>query len=183
MPACEVTRNHTIHFFRKGVGQIARSEAAFDMAERNASIEGGECRHHDGRRIPLPEHHIRIFAGERVIQCDHQASSQFGQRLVLAHDIQITISLDIEHLKDLIEHFPMLGSRKHSDSYPWLATASQNDWGHLDGLRTCPNHEKNSLNDVIGGVRRPPSRSRETVFQQRILLPVFGLIHHPQMKS
>ena len=51
MPACEVTRNHTIHFFRKGVGQIARSETAFDMAEWNAPIEGGECRHHDGGRI------------------------------------------------------------------------------------------------------------------------------------
>ncbi|MBB1650445.1 hypothetical protein A9976_13330 [Delftia sp. UME58] len=57
----------------------------------------------------MHQYGIRIFRLQHLIHLKEQTPCQFRQCLIRSHDIHIDIWLDIEKIKNLIQHLAMLG--------------------------------------------------------------------------
>jgi hypothetical protein len=108
-------------------------------------IEGGK-RAAEGRcRVALDKDKVGILRCQVAIQGSHGAGRETGKGLIRLHEIQVGIGTDIEHLKDMVKHLPVLGGDAHAALKDWIRAESKNYRGHLDSLRARPEDDRDFL--------------------------------------
>ena len=125
-----------IGLLREGRLQVAGAQTRFHMAYRDVPIEGRQGPGQAGCGVALHQHHVRLFRIQNTAQRFEGPRRHPEEVLVLAHDVQIVVGLDLEEVQDLVEHLAML--RGHAD--PALNAVGlfqcRDQRCHLDGFRS-----------------------------------------------
>ena len=77
----------TIHFFREGIARIVAAQAGFDVADRDVAMKRRHRRCADGRGVTLDHQQIGLHLAQGRIHRRQYARGEFGQRLVLPHQV------------------------------------------------------------------------------------------------
>ena len=128
--------NNTIHFLRERLAQIARAQTRFDVSERDVAIKAGHGCGKNGRGVALRDDPIRPKLGEDLVKARQKPRGETRKGLIRLHDVEVDVGTDVEQLKNLIEHLPVLARCANGRSHLVRALLKfEDDRGHFDCLR------------------------------------------------
>ena len=134
-PLADQVDGTAVHFFRPWLRQVTGAQAGLDMGHRDATVERGQRRHHGGAGIAMHQDVIGVHLRQHRVQLRKQPSAQPVQGLVLDHDVQIEICLDLEQRHDLRQHLAMLPGDADPGIHTRRTRQELDQRRHLDGFR------------------------------------------------
>ncbi|MNV69291.1 hypothetical protein D3C71_1621950 [compost metagenome] len=149
-----------IHLFRPRPGDVAGTQARFDVPHRNAVMEGSDCSGHRRGGITVDQHAIGSHLRIQRIQALEQLGAQAVEGLVGNHHIKIVIGGDLEQRHHLVQHRPMLACGADDGFDIRRLTQRLYQRPHLDCFRTGTENRKNLH-------RRTPSRPANILYADR----------------
>ena len=132
-----------VHFFGVRQPRVARPQARFDVTNVNLPVKRRQRRRRAGRRIAVDEHDVGLRRCEYRLESGQHPGRDFGQRLVLGHDVEIEVRNDGKHRQQVVEHLAVL--RGDADDVVDFGVLRErpHDGRHLDGVGTRPENRHN----------------------------------------
>src|SRR5215510_9719047 len=110
MESCRHRRDAAIEFLGPWGEHVARSQASFDVSNRDLAIERAHRRGQSCRRVALGQHQGRPGIIQDVSETNQYIGSRIIEALIGPHDVEIEIRSDIEKLQDRMEQLSVLSS-------------------------------------------------------------------------
>ena len=131
----KVAHKRAVHFLRKGRVSVIGAQAGLDVADGHLVIKRSQRTGESRGRVAVDEHQIGPGGLEHLVHTEQRARGNGRERLLLLHDVQVVITLEVENVHHGIEHFAVLPGQA-ADALEILAGSQlQNERRHLDCLR------------------------------------------------
>ena len=108
------TRNTAVDLLWERLPAVARPQPSLDVADAAASVEGRQRRRGNGRGIALNEHPVGSLLAQDGFESSQDARRHLGRRLVVLHDVEVVLGLNVEDTQHLIQHVAVLGGDAHA---------------------------------------------------------------------
>ena len=137
--ACDAT----IDLLGKRLPAVTCSEASLDVADPCPGVMRAESCRHYSCRIALDEYPIWLFLEQDWLYFLQDCRSNLGRALVVLHDIQVVIGLNVEDAQHLVQHVAMLSGDAHATvDAVRVAGQLEDDRSEFDRFRPCPKHRQ-----------------------------------------
>lgn len=110
MPAGQHGSEPAIGFFGPGRGQVAGTQAGFDVGNRNLAIEGSQGSRKGGAGITVHEDEFRIAFCQYPVQCGKHARGQLAELLAGLPQVEHVVGHQTEEVQHRQRHVAMLAA-------------------------------------------------------------------------
>jgi len=104
------------------------------MSHRDLLIESGERRSHRRRGIAVHQHAVGLVVCDHVVHAAQHARRQGAEALIVLHDIEAEVRLEIEQIEHLRDHLLVLAGRADGHGESRRCLQATDERRHLDGL-------------------------------------------------
>ena len=157
-------------FISSGNGQleVVRSQASFDVRDRDLPMERGDRRPERARRVALDDDGTRLVLVQQLADATDRAAQDVVERLTRAHQLEVLIEADPEDGQHLIDQLHVLAGPDDGAWQPERAEAPDQR-RELDGLGT--------------GAEEHGDRAGEPTSRQVCGSPVSVVVDSPQPRA
>lgn len=131
-----------VDLFWKGGVFVTAAQASFEMCNMHLLVEtcesAGEC----STRITLDDHGVWLFGENHSLKTGQRVGNNIRKRLIMLHDIEVMVFLDLEKVQYLCQHFFMLGGHANHSFKGIISLKRLNKRRHLNGLGARTKDEK-----------------------------------------
>lgn len=124
----------SLDFFGEGLPLVASAQASLNMAEADAVVVRQEGSGHHGGGIPLGQDPSGAQLFQYGVEMGEDGSSDLGQGLIGAHQVEVNIGNDAEQVEHLVEHLAVLGGDADERFDARRAGELLHHGGHFHGL-------------------------------------------------
>ena len=140
----DIAHQGAVHLLGEGRIHVVGAKTGLHMSHRDLVIKGSKGAGKGGGGIAMNQNQIRLCLLQHPVHAKDGLGGDGGKGLLLFHDVQVILGLQLEDLHDGVEHLPVLtGQAAHTHKFGTLCKL-QHQRGHLDGLGPGTEHGQDS---------------------------------------
>ena len=141
-----------VHLLWPRAVDVVGAQPCLYVSYRNLLVESGEGGGCAGGGVAVDEHYVGPRLTEHVAHAEQHARGHVVEILPLLHYVEVVVGTDVEYLKHLVEHLPVLaGDAYRGAELSGMLLEFLYERSHLDGLGAGPENKHDTLGRVVEG--------------------------------